>query len=181
MGHRRVEAPGEHEADSRLVEAALDAAGVELDVDPQLFEEVCRAAAAGRGAVPVLGDGDASARDDERRDRRDVERARTIAARPAGVDHRLGRTDGDGERQHRCRERLHLLDRLALGAKPEQERADLRLGGVALHHRGHRRGRVVGVERATVRQLGEDVGPEILVGHRPDRLPPAPRARPSPR
>src|SRR5205085_10980331 len=96
--HRRMEAPREHEADARLVEAALHAGRIELDVDPELLEQVGGATMAGGGAVAVLGYRDAGARDDERRHRRDVERAGAVAPGAARVDHEIGRAS--------CRERV---------------------------------------------------------------------------
>ncbi len=74
--HRRVVAGREAEADAGLLDAARHALGPELDRDAERLEHVGRAALRRRGAVAVLHDPRARARRDQRRHRRDVDRAR---------------------------------------------------------------------------------------------------------
>ena len=101
-----------------------------------------RAARAARGrAVAVLDDRHAAGRRDDRRRRRDVDRARTVAAGPAGVEQALagdsalpGRhpfADGaDGP--------LELVGRLAFLSQGRQERCGKSLGRLAIEQRPDR-------------------------------------------
>ena len=73
--HGFVQQRGEAEADAQLVEAALDNRHAGLDVHAQRRQHVGRTAAAGGGAVAVLGDGHAGRGGDQGRGRADVERA----------------------------------------------------------------------------------------------------------
>ena len=75
--HRRMKRRREEEADAGLGEAALDDRRRRRDVDAERFEDVGAAGLARHRAVAVLGDAHAAGGDDERRARRDVERART--------------------------------------------------------------------------------------------------------
>jgi hypothetical protein len=85
----------------------------------------------------------AGTRDDERGGRRDVERARPIAAGAAGVhDTGVLVLHGHGTRPHRGRTARDLIDRLAARAQRQQERTDLRGRRRAIHDHAHRpRGR----------------------------------------
>ena len=108
------------------IEAAIRSGGSSSD-EPELLEDVGRAAGRARGAVAVLRDRCSRRRGDERRGGRDVERARAVAARADDVDDRRPRRDDRDEvLAHRLREAGDLVDGLALGAKAHQQRADLR-------------------------------------------------------
>ncbi len=101
-------------------------------------EDVRRAGPRRDGPVAVLGDGNAGGRDDERRGRRDVERARPVAARPDDVHRPGGRVDAHHALAHRDREAGQLVHGLA--AHPERHEERRKLGGrrLAVHHRAHR-------------------------------------------
>ena len=128
VAHRRMERRREEERDARLVEAALDDRRRRGDVDAERLEHVGAAAAARHRPVAVLGDAHAARRDDQRRDRRDVERARIDRRRC-----RRCRTRGaNGLRQrhraraHRPREADDLGRPLALHRQADQQAGDLR-------------------------------------------------------
>ena len=74
--------------------------------------------------------------------------------------------DGDPQRvlQHCADESVDLLGRLPLGAQRHREAGDLRGGRLTRHHLVHSPGRVVGGERLTSQERGEQDGPGPL-GH----------------
>ena len=166
MGHRRVVAGGEHEAEADLVDAAGDRLGAEIDVHPQGLEQIGRAASARVGAVAMLGDRAAGTRGDQRRRSGDVE-GRGAAAGSGGVD-QLGPLGADlgGERPHRPRQADQLGHRLPLGAKGDQEGAGLDRVGAPLHDLGQHRGGVVGGEVVAAADRVDRAGDDV-VGHQP--------------
>ena len=111
---------------------------VERDVDrhAERFEHVGAAALRGEGAVAVLGDPHAGSRREQRGRRGDVECADRAAAGAAGV-HELVRALCR-EVNHRAAKRAcragHFVGRLALHAKSDEQRRDLRDGCLARHH-----------------------------------------------
>ena len=119
---------------------------------------------AGRGAVPVLGDGDAGSGHDDRRERRDVEGAASIAAGAARVEHRRRRGDGVGELEDGAGEAVELVDGLALGPKGHQESADLDRRHIARHDRPHGRGGLIGRQRLVRHESLQSARPEVRVG-----------------
>ena len=132
----------EAEPDPGLVDAAGDAGRTEVDHDAERLEDVGRATRRRRGAVPVLGDPHARARDDQRRQGRDVDGAGAVAAGPARVDDGPTRAvqrdvDGLGEPQHRAGQSRELGSRLALGPERDGEAGDLGVGRLAGEDRGH--------------------------------------------
>ena len=163
--HRGVERSGEHEPDPCIGQAPFDAGGIQVDPDAERLEEIGGSTVRGGGPVAVFGDRDAGARDDQGRDRRDVERAAPIPTRAARVDHRLRCFHGGGELEHRAGETVDLIDGLALRAEGEQERADLRRGRLAGHDLAHRLGRVLGPEVLPAREPQQQFRPEIGVRH----------------
>src|SRR5207253_8732160 len=80
MAHRRMEGRREAEAHPRSLDAAPDAAGIERDVDSERLEHIGAPTPARGGPVSVLRHRDARAGRDERRRRRDIERAGSVAA-----------------------------------------------------------------------------------------------------
>jgi hypothetical protein len=113
----------------------------------------------------VLRDGHASAGDDERRDRRDVERAAAVATGPARVDHRLGRRDGGSELEHRAGQTVDLVDGLALRPEGQQERADHGRRCFAVHDRPHRVGGFVGRKMLSAGEPQQEFRPHVGVRH----------------
>ena len=88
----------------------------------------------------MLGHRAAAGGGDERRGRRDVERARAVATRARGVDEVGAQgTHLDHVRAHRPGGPDELVDRLALGAQRDQQPGDLRRIGLAAHHEPDRR------------------------------------------
>ena len=79
--HGPVEPGGEEKADADLLEALLDDLRRRVDLDPQGLQDVGAPAAAGDGAVAVLGHGETRRRDDEGRRGGDVEGVPAVAAR----------------------------------------------------------------------------------------------------
>jgi len=84
--HRRMHVRREAEADSELVEAALDRGRRSIDVHPQRRQHIGRAALARDAAIAVLGDGHARRRGDDGRGRADVEQVAANAPRAARID-----------------------------------------------------------------------------------------------
>ena len=119
---------------------------------PERLEDVGAARQAGGRAVAVLGQRAAGAGGDQRRGGRDVE-GRAPAAGARGVDEVVALArHRRGERAHRARQAGELVDRLPLRAQPDQERGDLRLGGLAGHDLGqHRRPPAPGPDRGPTR------------------------------
>ncbi len=145
---RAVVGGREHEAEARLVDAAGDLVGAEVDPHAERLEHVGRARQAGGGAVAVLGHRATGPGGDQRRRGGDVE-GRPPAARAGGVD-QIVAAGPHRRRQppHRGREADQLVDRLALGAQRDQHRRGLHLGGVALHDLGQHRRRLLGAQVA---------------------------------
>ena len=139
---RRLERGRVEKHEARRAEAGRERRDGKLEPDAERLEDVGPADRAGDRPVPVLGDGDAGAGDDEARGGRHVQGARAVAARAAGI-HRLRGHVGkpDRVRPHGARRTDELVDRLALHAERDEERPDLRRGRVpaedALHCRGH--------------------------------------------
>ena len=86
MAHRGVVRRGEEEAEPELVDRALDPARRQVEPEAERLEHVGRARRRRDRAVAVLRDARAGGRRDERRRRRDVERACPVAARARRVD-----------------------------------------------------------------------------------------------
>ena len=107
-----------------------------LERYPERLEDIGTATPRCVGSVAMLGDAHSRARGNEGSDRRDVERRDRAAAGPGGVD-QLHRTVG-AERHHRATECSRYAGqfggRLASGAQPEEQPADLRRCGLAGHH-----------------------------------------------
>ena len=99
--HRRVEVRREQEREADLAERRARRRRVVVDPDPERVEDVGRAGPRGHRAVAVLGDRHAGRGRDQRRGRRDVERAAAVAAGPDDVDRAVGRLDADDALAHR--------------------------------------------------------------------------------
>jgi hypothetical protein len=124
----------EHETDARFADAARDLVRRQIDPDAECGQHIGRARARGQRTIAMLGDRNAGAGDDKRGARRDIERARSVAA---GADD----IDGIGRRAHAQHFRAHgrdragdLLDRLAAHAQRHEEAAHLRGSSFARHH-----------------------------------------------
>ena len=113
VAHRRVKPGREQECEAELAEVAGRRLGVVVDPDPERVENVGRTGARGDRPVAVLRDRDARGGHDQRRRRRDVERARAVAARADDIDRSLGRLDPQHPLAHGRGEARQLLDRLA--------------------------------------------------------------------
>ena len=134
-------------------------AGARRDVDAERFEEIGAAATARHRPVAVLRDLDAAGGNHERRDRRDVERVRAIAARATGVEH-----VGELPRQLR-RARAHgpcepddLRRPLAFHRQRDEQAGDLRWLSAALHDLVHGRGGLLDGEVLTALKLLDQRG-----------------------
>ena len=133
-----MEGRREAEAHPRSLDAAPDAAGIERDVDSERLEHIGAPTPARGGPVSVLRHRDARAGRDERRRRRDVERAGSVAAGPAGVDRSRREVERCRVRPHRVDESGHLLDRLPLCPERDQQPGELARGRLARHHLVHK-------------------------------------------
>jgi hypothetical protein len=124
---------GEEEPEADVVQDRADLLWEEVDVRAERLEQVGGAGLRGGGAVAVLRDRAAGARDHERRGRRDVEGQRA-ATGADDVDEVLadGRDLG-GVGAHRGGEAGDLVRGLALGAQRDEEAGDLDVRGVAGH------------------------------------------------
>ena len=111
VAHRRVEARREHEREAVRGQGGPGRCGVVVDPDAEGVEDVGRAGARRDRPVAVLGDRDPGGGDDERRGRRDVERAALVAAGPDDVDRPVGRGHVEDPLAHRGREAGQLVDR----------------------------------------------------------------------
>ena len=141
--HRRMKRRREEERDAGLVEAALDDRRRGRDVDAERLEQVGAAAAARHRSVAVLRDRDAARGEHQRRDRRDVERVRAIAAGAAGVEHRrVVARQPRRPRAHRPREADDLGRPLPLHRQRDEQPGDLRRLRPAVHDLVHRRRRL---------------------------------------
>ena len=106
-------------------------------------------------SVAVLGDAHAARRDDQRRARRDVERARIgrRRCRRCRTRRRSAATAAPHARASCARGRRSPSGRSPFIARPIEQPGDLRRRGAALHDLGHRRGRLVAREVFVARQL----------------------------
>ena len=156
VAHRRVMRRREHEAEAELVDRLLDPLRRLLEREAERLEHVRRARGRRDGAVAVLRHAGACRRGDERRRRRDVERARAVAARAGGVDEVVAlRPDGEHVRAHRLRTARDLVRGLALEPQRDEEAADLGRRRVAAHDLVHHLAGLLPRERAAVEQVGE--------------------------
>ena len=143
-GHRRVERLGEHEAHARALDAARHLLGRKRDLRTECLEQVGRAGLRGHRAVAVLRHVRACCRSDKRRGGRDVEGAEAGAARAAGVEQGAS-LERDVQRvlAHDARHPDDLVDRLALVAQGDDERAELRGRRLRVHDLVHDGGGLV--------------------------------------
>ena len=154
--HRGVVARREAEADAGRVDAGRDAIRSELDRDAERFEDVCRAAVGGRGAVAVLHDPHTRTRRDQRSHRRDVDGARAVAAGAARIDCFGHDIDMRGEAPHRAYERGHLGHRFALGPQRDDESRRLHVADTSFEDLGERGREIVGRHRLAAQQPRDD-------------------------
>ncbi len=139
---------------------------VEVDLDAERLEQVGGARAARGRAVAVLGDRYPRAGNDDRRDRRDVERPAAVAAGATRVDDRRGGHDRVREPERRLRKPLELVDGLTLRPKGHQEPADLAGGCLTAHDHAHRLRSLIGRQRLVSDESRERARPEVGVGLR---------------
>ena len=123
----------EHEADADRLEAGLDPFGAKVDLDSEGFQDVGAARGAGHGAVAVLGDTHARARDDEGGGRGDVERVGGVSSGACGVHERPFHFDVQGRLTHDLGHTGDLFGGLTLHSEGGDEGADLGLCGLARH------------------------------------------------
>ena len=141
--------------------------------DPQRREDV-RAARVARGrTVSVLDDRHAARRRDDRRGRRDVHRARTVAAGPARVEQAV-RSDpalpSDHPAPHGPDGPFQLVGRLAADPHGGQERRRDRLGDLAVQQGPDGAFGLVGRERRAARDRLETCERQDP-SRQPDRVP----------
>ena len=129
MAQRRVEPRREAEADAGLLDAARDTVAVELERHTESLEQIGRSARRRRRAVAVLAHRNTGPGDDERGQRRHVDRVTAIATGADHVDepvtHIVGHIDGRGNGEHRVEQAVELLDGLALHPQRDREAGDL--------------------------------------------------------
>ena len=154
----------------RLGQTALDDGRRGRHADAERFEHVGAAGQARHRSIAVLGDANAARRDDERRARRDVERARAIAAGAARVEHALVTLRHlHGVRAHRAREADDFRRPLAFHGEPDQQPGDVRRRRAALHHFGHGRRGLIAREVFVPRQLVDERRETTPQSARPSR------------
>ena len=138
VAHGRMVRRREHEAEAEPVDRLCDSLGRLLEAEPERLEDVGGARRRAHRTVSVLGDGSARRRRDYRRDGRDVERSRSVPARPDHVDHVVsGGVDGEDVLAHRVGTTRNLLRGLPLGAKRDEESRDLGLRCLSAHDLVH--------------------------------------------
>ena len=135
--HRRMEGWRKTEAHAGRVDARADRIRPQRDVDAERLEHVGAAAAARRGAVPMLCHRDAGPSSDQRGSRRDVERPSTIATGPAGIDRSLGNVERGGVGPHGIDKPGHLLSGFPLCSQCDQQPGDLDRGRFSCHDAIH--------------------------------------------
>src|SRR5262249_52997896 len=118
-------------------ETARDPVWGQVDLDPERFEHVRAADAAGLGAVAVLGNRHTGTRDDQRDGGRHVEEIRPVAAGPARVYEYSRRRHLQHVGAHGSRRAHELVDGFAFDAQGGEQRADLRGRGTTRHDRVH--------------------------------------------
>ena len=156
MAHRRVVRRREHEAEAELVDRLRDSLRRLLELETECLEHVGGAGGGRDGAVAVLRDARAGSRRDDRSRGRDVDRARTVAARSGGVDEVVPlRPDGQDVLAHRLGAARDLVRALALEPQGDEEAADLRRRRVAAHDLVHHVARLRTREVAAFEELGE--------------------------
>ena len=127
VAHGRVMRRREHEPEAELVDRARDPLGRQLEREAERLEHVGRAGGGRDRAVAVLRDPGAGRCGHDRRCRRDVDRARPVAARPGGVDEIVALRPYDEDvLAHRLGAAGDLVGRLALQPECDEEAADLR-------------------------------------------------------
>ena len=165
VGHRRVVARREHEPEPDLVDAAPDLLGRELDVDPERFEQVGRAAAARAERLPCL----ATAQPAPAATSAAVVETLKVdgpAAGPGGVDQVVARgRDRRRQRAHRPRQADQLGDRLPLRPQRDQEGRGLDLAAAPLHDLGEDRGGVVGGQVVAGADRVDRPGQDLVDAH----------------
>ena len=135
VAHRGMMRRRHHEADPGLMDAAFDGIRRNPDLDAERGEGVGRARTRGRGAIAVLGDRHAAGGGDDRGERRDVERARTVAAGAHDIDRVRRRPDADHLGAHRRDRAGDFVDGLPAHPQRHEEPAHLRRGDFARQHR----------------------------------------------
>ena len=135
--HRGVVALREAEGKAGPLEHAEPVLGRSGDVDSERGQKVGGARRGRHAAVAVLGDPEACARRGERRHRRDVDRARAVAARADDLAHlEGGLREGPRGAQHRGGRSADLVGRLALHLQGGEKGRKLRLAHAACKNLG---------------------------------------------
>ena len=159
VSHRRMEGGREEERDAGLLQAALDHRRRGADVDAKRLEEIGAAASAGHRPVAVFRDPDAAGRDDKRRDGRDVERVRAVAAGATRIeDVRELPRQARRPRAHGTRQPDDLGRTLTLHREADEQTRNLRALRAAFHDLFHRRGRFLDREVLSTLELFEERG-----------------------
>ena len=156
VAHRGVVRRREQEAEAELVDRAFDSGRRQLEPEAERLEHVRGAGGRRDRAVAVLGDSSPGRRRDEGRGRRDVDRARAVAARAGGVDQvvPLG-LNREHVRAHRLGAARDLVGGLALQPQRDEEAADLRRRSPRRHDLVHHLARLCPREVVAVEQPGE--------------------------
>ena len=160
-----VEERREREGDAGLLENLRDALRGDREVDAQRGQHI-RGPRGGAGRlVAVLDDPSTRRRGDDRRHRRDVDRAESIASGADDVQRHRIDIQGERVREHRVAEADDLIDRLALGPQRDQERTELSGGRPPRHDLLHRPGGLGDREVGARQELGEQGWPAEFRRH----------------
>ena len=178
VAHRRVEGPGEAEADAGLLDATGHALAVEVDDHPEGLEHVDRPRGRRRPAIAVLDHPRPGAGGHEAGHGRHVEGMGPAARGTAGADDvdgvgTGGQHDRGGRGEHHVDHRRDLGDAGALGPQCGEEGAELGVGGLTGQDRPQGGAGLRGIEVVAVGESAQDARPPaqgielsgVRVGH----------------
>ena len=149
--HRRMVRRREHEPEAERVDRLRDPLGRLLEPEAERLEHVRGSGHGADRAIAVLRDRCARRRGDDRGRRRDVERARAVAARADDVDDVVARRMHlEHVRAHRLGAPRDLVRRLTLRPQRHQEAADLSGSRLPGHDLAHHLARLAAREVASV-------------------------------
>ena len=153
MPHGRMVRRREHESESEGVDRLGNPLRSLLEREAERLEHVRGSGDGAHGAIAVLRDSGTRSGGDDRRRRRDVERARPVPSRTDDVDHVVTcRVHLEHVRAHRLGAARDLVRRLPLRAQRDEKPADLHLCRLSAHDLAHHLSGVVTSEVVPVEQ-----------------------------
>ncbi len=174
MAHGRMVQLREHEAETRLADAAGDELGTDIELHAKRGECVCRAGFGAQRPVAMLGDGQARSGDDDRGECRDIIGADAVTAGSDDIDGIGGSRNRQHAGAHGGDGADDFVHRFAAHAQRHQEAANLRRRGFARHQNVESRPRFLAVQALSICDLGDQ---RLQFGH---LVAPRVRSRPSP-